>query len=54
MKVFVQQVKCKGFINLVPFVKGKPVLRYGLSVYPSCYDDIPKHTNEIKKRVLGD
>lgn len=57
MKVVVQQIKRKGFINLVPFVKGKPVLRYWMTIYPSCYKDISHYTNEIKKRtsfMLGD
>lgn len=57
MKVVVQQIKCEGFINLIPFVKGKPILKYGLTIYPSCYKEIPYHTSEIKKRtsfMLGD
>lgn len=54
MKVFVQQFKCKGYINLIPLYKGKWLFKHTITILPSCYEDIPYYTNQIKKRVLGD
>lgn len=53
-KVIVQQFKYKGYINLIPLYKGKWLFKYTVTIFPSCYEDIPYYTNEIKKRVLGD
>ena len=48
MKVVIQQVKCKGFINLVPIVNGVSLYDKMYSVYPSCYKEIGKLTEELK------
>lgn len=48
MKVVIQQVKCKGFINLLPIVKGRVVKSKIISVMPYHYSVIDFITEELK------
>lgn len=52
MKVFVQQFKHKGYINLIPLYKGKWLFKHAITIFPSCYKDIPYYTNEIKNELM--
>lgn len=51
MKIFIQQVKCKGYINLVPVVKGKVLGHLRVTIYPSYYDSILLAANNLIKEV---
>lgn len=48
MKVVIQQVKCKGFINLLPIVNGVVLHDKIYSVFPSYYKNLGKLTEELK------
>lgn len=48
MKVVIQQVKCKGYINLLPIVNGVPLYSKMYSVFPSYYKYIRQLTEELK------
>ena len=51
MKVTVFQYKGKGYINLVPVVKGKVLGHLRVTVYPSYYDSILLATKQLIKEV---
>lgn len=48
MKMVIQQVKCKGYINLVPIVEGRVIYSKMYSVFPSYYKRIRQLTEELK------
>ena len=51
MKVTVFQYKGKGYINLVPVVKGKVLGHLRVTGYPSYYDSILLATKQLIKEV---
>lgn len=51
MKVTVFQYKGKGYINLVPVVKGKVLDHLRVTIYPSYYDIILLATKQLIKEV---
>lgn len=51
MKVTVFQYKGKGYINLVPVVKGKVLGHLRETIYPSYYDSILLATKQLIKEV---
>ncbi|QYC51751.1 hypothetical protein vBPmiSPMCJR_021 [Proteus phage vB_PmiS_PM-CJR] len=51
MKVVIQQTKCKGYINLVPIVKGKVIHSMIYSVLPYNYCIIGDIAETMKKLV---
>lgn len=51
MKVKVFQYKGKGYINLVPVVKGKVLGHLRVTIYPSYYDSILLATSTLIKEV---
>lgn len=48
MKVVIQQLKCKGYINLLPIVKGRVLYSKIVSVLPYNYSIIDFITEELK------
>ncbi len=48
MKVIIQQLKCKGYINLLPIVKGRVVESKIVSVMPYNYSIIDIITEQLK------
>lgn len=51
MKVVIQQLKCKGYINLLPIVKGRVVKSKIVTVEPYSYSIIGYISETLKESL---